>query len=279
MISTPDVLATVTDLRQSLVAHHPSPIVLVPTMGALHDGHLSLVRLAQQVKDATVVVSIFVNPLQFAKGEDLDAYPRTLASDVEKLTALGVDYVFAPSPREVYPNGVRTTVQPGGAADILEGASRPGHFAGVLTVVNKLFMMTGCTHAVFGEKDYQQLTLIKQMVADLNIPVEIISAPTVREKSGLAMSSRNTYLSEAEAQAATVLSAALLAGAQHQSVTAITQTARALIDAHPDITLDYLELCGTDLGEVVVGTNRLLVAAKVGATRLIDNIEVEVTEL
>ena len=278
-MSAPQVITTVSSLRKALADHHDRPIVLVPTMGALHAGHLSLVRQGQQIPHAVIVVSIFVNPLQFGAGEDLDAYPRTWTEDVEKLAAHNVDFVFAPSPREVYPLGARTTVQPGPGAELLEGAARPGHFAGVLTVVNKLFMMTGCTHAVFGEKDYQQLVVIRQMVADLNTPVTLIAAPTVREDSGLAMSSRNTYLSAAEANSAAVLSQALVAGAQHSNAHQIIAAARSLIDAHSDIELDYLVLRAADLSEPTVGTCRLLVAARVGGVRLIDNIEVVVDSI
>ena len=278
-MSAPQVITTVSSLREALAQHHDRPIVLVPTMGALHAGHLSLVRQGKHIPHAVVVVSIFVNPLQFGAGEDLDAYPRTLTEDVEKLAAHNVDFVFAPSPREVYPLGARTTVQPGPVAELLEGAARPGHFAGVLTVVNKLFMMTGCTHAVFGEKDYQQLVVIRQMVADLNTPVTLIAAPTVREDSGLAMSSRNTYLSAAEANSAAVLSQALVAGAQHSNAHQIIAAARSLIDAHSDIELDYLVLRAADLSEPTVGTCRLLVAARVGGVRLIDNIEVVVDSI
>src|SRR5699024_1698742 len=153
-------------------------VVLVPTMGALHDGHLALVEAARRTPGSVVVVSIFVNPLQFGPGEDLDTYPRTLESDVEKLRAAGVDLVFAPSPADMYPDGPRTTVQPGPAGDILDGAERPGHFAGVLTVVAKLFGIVRPHRAYFGEKDYQQLVLIKQMVADLNLDVAVYGVPT-----------------------------------------------------------------------------------------------------
>lgn len=278
-MSAPQVITTVSSLRKALAPCRNRPIVLVPTMGALHAGHLSLVRAGQQVPNAVVVVSIFVNPLQFGASEDLDAYPRTLTEDVAKLAAHNVDFVFAPSPREVYPLGARTTVQPGPVAELLEGAARPGHFAGVLTVVNKLFMMTGCTHAVFGEKDYQQLVVIQQMVADLDIPVTLIAAPTVREDSGLAMSSRNTYLTAAQTHSAAVLSQALVAGAQHSDAHKIITAARSLIDAHSDIELDYLVLRAADLSEPTVGTCRLLVAARVGGVRLIDNIEVVVDSI
>ncbi|KAB1503061.1 pantoate--beta-alanine ligase [Corynebacterium sp. 320] len=253
------------------------PVVLVPTMGALHEGHVSLVRSAQRIPGALVVVSIFVNPLQFAEGEDLDAYPRTLEADVEKLKAVGVDAVFAPSPREMYPNGPRTTIHPGPVGSILEGAHRPTHFAGVLTVVNKLFTISNCNHAFFGEKDYQQLMVIQQMVTDLNMDVQIHGVPIVREANGLAMSSRNAYLSAEERELALTLSAALTAGSfvADKGAEAVLSTAREILDAQPQITVDYLELLGADLGEVPEqGDARLLVAARVGSTRLIDNVGV-----
>lgn len=254
------------------------PVVLVPTMGALHAGHISLVKAAQRIPGAVVIVSIFVNPLQFAEGEDLDAYPRTLEADVEKLRAAGADAVFAPSPREMYPNGPRTVIHPGQVGTILEGKTRPTHFAGVLTVVNKLFHITNCSHAIFGEKDYQQLIVIQQMVTDLNLDVQVIGAPIVRENDGLAMSSRNSYLSETERELALTLSAALTSGAYMagQGPDAVVAAARAVIDSVPEIELDYLELAGPQLGEVdPEGANRLLVAARVGATRLIDNIGID----
>ena len=255
------------------------PVVLVPTMGALHEGHLSLVRAAQSVPRALVVVSIFVNPLQFAEGDDLDAFPYTLEADVEKLRSVGVDAVFAPTPREMYPNGPRTTVNPGPAGEILEGTERPTHFAGVLTVVAKLLTITNASHAFFGEKDYQQLVLIQQMVTDLNLGVVVHGVPVVRESDGLAKSSRNIYLSDDERQLALTLSAALLAGAHaaEDGADAVLDTARAILDDAEGIELDYLALRGLDLGEAPeVGNARLLVAARVGATRLIDNVGVPV---
>lgn len=251
------------------------PVVLVPTMGALHEGHLALVRAAQQLPRALVVVSVFVNPLQFAEGEDLDGYPRTLESDVEKLTAAGVDAVFAPSPREMYPNGPRTTVQPGPAGAVLEGASRPTHFAGVLTVVSKLFHITNCDHAFFGEKDYQQLVLIQQMSTDLNLGVQIHGVPVVREADGLAKSSRNVYLSDEDRNAARALSAALLAGAHvaEDGAEKVLDVAGQVLETSPGLEVDYLEVRGLDLGEAPEkGDARLLVAARVGQTRLIDNV-------
>ncbi len=253
------------------------PVVLVPTMGALHEGHLELVRAAQSLPRAVVVVSIFVNPLQFGEGEDFDAYPRTLDDDVAKLKAIGCELVFAPTAREMYPNGFRSTVQPGTLADELEGATRPGHFAGALTVVNKLFNITNCTDAIFGEKDYQQLALMQQMVTDLNMPVQLHGVPVIREADGLAMSSRNRYLSDAERELAVTLSAALTAGAHvgDHGAEAVLSTARAVLDERPEVDVDYLELRGPGLGAAPEeGEARLLVAARVGTTRLIDNVGV-----
>lgn len=255
------------------------PVVLVPTMGALHEGHLALVRNAQRIPGALVVVSIFVNPLQFGEGEDLDAYPRTLDADVAKLKAAGVDAVFAPSVREMYPNGPRTTVRPGPVAEILEGRTRPIHFAGMLTVVQKLMHITHCSDAFFGEKDYQQLVLIQQMVTDLNLGVQVHGVPIVREADGLAKSSRNIYLAEAERELALTLSAALTAGAHvaEDGAEAVLSTAQAILASVPEIEVDYLELRGADLGDAPeTGDARLLVAAKIGDTRLIDNVGVPV---
>lgn len=253
------------------------PVVLVPTMGALHEGHLELVRAAQSLPRAVVVASIFVNPLQFGEGEDFEAYPRTLADDVAKLKAVGCELVFAPNAREMYPNGFRSTVQPGPLADELEGATRPGHFAGALTVVNKLFNITNCTDAIFGEKDYQQLALMQQMVTDLNMPVQLHGVPVIRETDGLAMSSRNRYLSAEERELAVTLSAALTAGAHvgDHGADAVLSTARAVLAERPEVDVDYLELRGPGLGPVPEeGEARLLVAARVGTTRLIDNVGV-----
>ena len=254
------------------------PVVLVPTMGALHAGHLQLVRVAKRIPGALVVVSIFVNPLQFAEGEDLDAYPRTLDADVELLRGEGADVVFAPSAREMYPNEFRTTVQAGALGTVLEGAFRPTHFTGVLTVVNKLFNIVGPTDAIFGEKDYQQLILIQQMVTDLNMGIRIHGVPIVREASGLAMSSRNRYLSEEEHEVALGLSAALTAGAHasESGADAVLAAARSVLAAVDGLDVDYLELRrASDLGEIsedkAAGDARLLIAARVGTTRLIDN--------
>ncbi|WP_132992939.1 pantoate--beta-alanine ligase [Gordonia zhaorongruii] len=254
-------------------------VVLVPTMGALHAGHLQLVRAAQQTGNTVVVVSVFVNPLQFGAGEDLDAYPRTLDADLELLREAGVGLVFAPTASAMYPNGPRTTVHPGPTGAILEGASRPTHFAGMLTVVGKLLHIATPDAAYFGEKDYQQLVLVNQMVNDMNMNVDIIGVPTVREADGLALSSRNRYLSEPEREMATTLSAALLAGthAAEGGRDAVLAAARAVLDTQPEIEVDYLELRGRGLEEPPeLGDGRLLVAARLGTTRLIDNVGVAI---
>ncbi|WP_280233386.1 pantoate--beta-alanine ligase [Nocardia cyriacigeorgica] len=249
---------------------------LVPTMGALHEGHLELVRRAKRT-NTVVIVSIFVNPLQFGAGEDLDKYPRTLDADVELLRAEGVDLVFAPSAADMYPEGPRTTVHPGPLGAELEGATRPTHFAGMLTVVAKLLQITRPSEAFFGEKDYQQLTLIRQMVRDLNFDIPIVAVPTVREADGLALSSRNRYLDPQQREAATALSAALLAGARAGGLGAegVLHAARAVLDAASGLDLDYLELRSSNLDLAPASGNaRLLIAAEVGATRLIDNMPV-----
>lgn len=253
-------------------------VALVPTMGALHAGHVELVRQAK-LRGAVVVVSIFVNPLQFAAGEDLDAYPRTLDADLALLRREGVELVFAPSASAMYPAGQRTMVHPGPLGCELEGASRPTHFAGMLTVVAKLLQIVSPNTAWFGEKDYQQLTLIRQMVRDLNFDVEIRGVPSVREQDGLALSSRNRYLDDDQRTAAATLSAALVAGAHAAAggAEAILATAREVLAATPELTVDYLVVRGVDLGPAPErGDGRLLVAARVGTTRLIDNVGVAV---
>ncbi|MEV3963633.1 pantoate--beta-alanine ligase [Nocardia sp. NPDC050193] len=249
----------------------------VPTMGALHEGHLELVRRAKRTNQI-VVVSVFVNPLQFGAGEDLDSYPRTLDADVELLRGEGVALVFAPSAADMYPEGPRTTVLPGPVGADLEGASRPTHFAGMLTVVAKLLQIVHPHEAFFGEKDYQQLTLIRQMVRDLDFDVKIVAVPTVRESDGLALSSRNRYLDPVQRELATTLSAALLAGARSGAAgaDAVLEAAHAVLAAVPEVELDYLELRAADLGPAPESGNaRLLIAARVGPTRLIDNAPVQ----
>ncbi|MFE2757328.1 pantoate--beta-alanine ligase [Actinosynnema sp. NPDC059335] len=252
-------------------------IALVPTMGALHEGHRKLIREAHVMQNTVVVVSLFVNPTQFGPNEDFDRYPRSFEADVDVCREERVGLVFAPSVEDMYPPGSTITVDPGPLGDELEGRARPGHFAGVLSVVAKLFNIVQPTYAVFGEKDYQQLTLIHRMARDLNFPLDVVGVPTVREPDGLALSSRNRYLSEEERSAATALSAALVAGAyvSGQGADAVLRAARDTLAAAPGVDLDYLELRAPDLGPAPEnGDARLLVAARVGSTRLIDNAAV-----
>ncbi|MCW2519540.1 MAG: panC [Mycobacterium sp.] len=254
-------------------------VVLVPTMGALHDGHLALVRTARRVPGAVVVVSIFVNPLQFGAGEDLEAYPRTLDDDLAALRGEGVEIVFAPTAAQMYPHGQRTTVRPGPLGAELEGGSRPTHFAGMLTVVLKLLQIVRPDRAYFGEKDYQQLVLVRQMSDDLDLDVQIVGVPILREADGLAMSSRNRYLDEVDREQAGALSAALLAGmyAASRGVSEALDAARGVLDEVPAIEVDYLEVRDPWLGPAPAeGPARLLVAARLGRTRLLDNIAIDV---
>ncbi|WP_433345144.1 pantoate--beta-alanine ligase [Micromonospora sp. CA-111912] len=250
---------------------------VVMTMGALHSGHETLLRAARERADH-VLVTIFVNPLQFGPSEDFDRYPRTLATDLDACQRAGADLVFAPDREEMYPDGEpRVRVNPGLLGDDLEGLSRPGFFHGVLTVVLKLFQLTRPDLAFFGEKDYQQLTLVRRMARDFDVPVEVVGVPTVREPDGLALSSRNRYLSAQEREAALSLSAALRAGAD--AADRGLDAGAVLAEAHgafgsgaAGARLDYLVLTDPDLEPgPVAGPARLLVAAWVGATRLIDN--------
>lgn len=261
------------------------PIVLVPTMGALHEGHASLIRLArQQAPEGQIVVSVFVNPMQFGPTEDLDRYPRTLDDDLELCGREGADVIFAPSVAEVYPGSEsdmvppQVTVDPGELADVLEGAVRPGHFQGVLTVVAKLLGLVRPDVAVFGEKDYQQLTLVRRMVTDLCLAVEVIGAETQREPDGLALSSRNRFLDADQREVAGALSRALRAAQENAtSPEAARSAARRVLDAEAGLVLDYLVITDPGLGSLpdqpAPGTRgRVLIAAHVGATRLIDNM-------
>ena len=271
----------VSDVSRAL-RHTGRRVMLVPTMGALHEGHLALVRVAKRVPGAVVVVSIFGNPLQFGPREDLDAYPRTLDADLEMLRDEGVEIVFTPTPAAMYPDGPRTTVHPGPLGAELEGASRPTHFAGMLTVVLKLIQIVRPDRVFFGEKDYQQLVLVRQMVDDLNVDVKIVGVPIVREADGLAMSSRNRYLSPEEREQASALSSALLAGmyAAGSGPGAVLDAARAVLDEVPAIASEYLELRGPWLEPApAVGPARLLVAARLGRTRLLDNIAIDLPDV
>ncbi len=259
------------------------PVSVVMTMGALHAGHAALIRTAARY--GTVLVTIFVNPLQFGPTEDLERYPRTLGADLELCAEAGAGLVFAPTPDVMYPNGdPKVRVDPGPGGCVLEGASRPGHFGGVLTVVAKLLNLTRPDYAFFGEKDFQQLTLIRQMVTDLDMPVEIIGVPTWRDENGLAMSSRNRYLAPEQGETALTLSRALVAGAAAGPLgrDAVLQAAREVLLAREDLTIDRLDLVDpltlAEATDETTGPVRLLVAAilpgPAGPIRLIDNIEV-----
>ena len=249
------------------------PVAVVMTMGALHAGHAALLRLAR-ARAATVITTIFVNPLQFGPHEDFDKYPRTLSADLDVCAAEDVDVVFAPTASVMYPNGApNTRVNPGPLGEILEGASRPGFFHGVLTVVLKLLNVTRPDVVFFGEKDYQQVALVRQMVLDLDLDIEVVGVPTVREPDGLALSSRNRYLSGSERTTSLALAAALRAGAEaavHGPAAVETAARREL--AIPGIALDYAVVTAPDLGPApAAGAGRLLLAARIGRTRLIDN--------
>ncbi|HEY4461907.1 MAG TPA: pantoate--beta-alanine ligase [Streptosporangiaceae bacterium] len=263
-----------------------APVVLVPTMGALHSGHRALLRQAAQMAGpgGAVVVSIFVNPRQFGPGEDLDRYPRSLDADLALCGHEGVAAVFAPATAEMYPAEQTVTVDPGPMGQVLEGEFRPGFFGGVLTVVLKLFELARPDIAVFGEKDAQQLALVRRMAADLNLGVRIASVPTVRDPDGLATSSRNRYLSDTERSVALVLPAALEAGRARaaEGPLAVTDAARNRLEmAARELTVDYLALVDPVTFQPVkpgfTGTAVLAVAARVGTTRLIDNARIDVT--
>jgi pantoate--beta-alanine ligase len=283
-MTAPDVASSRRELVDLLaVARKEGALVaLVPTMGALHAGHASLMARAREEvgPEGRVVVSIFVNPLQFAPGEDLDRYPRTFAADLDVCGREGVDVVFAPGVEDVYPGGdPEVTVDPGPLADVLEGEVRPGHFRGVLTVVAKLFGLVRPDVAVFGEKDYQQLVLVRRMVADLCLPLTVVGADTRREADGLALSSRNRYLSVDERRASVALSRALQAAAARApyGLPAARRAAMAVLRSEPGLEVDYLAITDPDLRplEPYAATDRdarVLVAARLGTTRLIDNL-------
>ncbi|WOP17524.1 pantoate--beta-alanine ligase [Raineyella sp. LH-20] len=254
---------------------------LVPTMGFLHEGHLSLVRRAREENDATVV-SIFVNPTQFGPSEDLEAYPRDLDHDLALLDGAGVDLVWTPQVEDVYPAGFDTYVTPGGVADVLEGARRPGHFRGVATIISILFHLCAPDRAYFGQKDAQQVAVIRQLVRDLGLPVEIVACPIVREPDGLAMSSRNTYLAAADRPAALVLSRALQAAGRawadgEGDAEALRTILRDVITAEPRAVVDYVSVADprtlAELTAVDPAVGALAsLAVRVGAPRLIDNL-------
>jgi pantoate--beta-alanine ligase len=281
-MTLPRIARTIAELHEVIRhwQHAGESHVLIPTMGALHDGHLALVQLGRSHAHHTVA-SIFVNPAQFAANEDLSRYPRDEAGDRAKLASVGCDLVWAPEPAEMYPHGFATRIVPAGAALGLEGDFRPDFFSGVATVCCKLFSQVLPTVAIFGEKDYQQLCVVKQMVRDLNLPVAILGAPTIREPDGLAMSSRNRYLSQEERQLAPALYEAL------QTVAAAARSSgdvdAAISEANRVLTwkgfkVDYLVLRAAETlsRPVLVQSNplRVLLAARLGTTRLIDNVPV-----
>jgi pantoate--beta-alanine ligase len=275
----------IADLRAALDAERAAGrrVGFVPTMGYLHDGHASLIRQARARSDV-VVVSIFVNPLQFGAGEDLDAYPRDLGGDSRLAEANGADLLFTPAVDEMYPAPVQTTVSVAGVSEPLEGASRPTHFAGVATVVAKLFSIVGPCAAYFGEKDFQQLAVIRRMVSDLSMPVDVVGCPTRREPDGLAMSSRNVYLSADEREAAPVVQRALRAGAAsilagERDPAAVRSLMAGIIEAEPLARLDYAEVVDAasfTVPDPLAGSLRLLAAVRFGRARLIDNVGVTV---
>jgi pantoate--beta-alanine ligase len=276
--STRDELA---HYRSRVVAEaDDGAVAVVMTMGALHAGHAELIRRARK-RAQVVIVTDFLNPLQFAPGEDLDKYPRTFESDLTLCRAEGVDLLFAPTPDVVYPHDDRLVrVSAGPVGDVLEGDSRPGHFDGVVTVVAKLLHLTAPHLAYFGQKDAQQLWLIDRMVRDLDFPVEVVAVPTVRDDDGVALSSRNIYLSAADRVAARSLNLSLQAGVRacHSGARATRAASRELLNAEPGIQVDYLELVDplsfSEVRDDYRGEALLLVAAFVGRTRLIDNVRV-----
>jgi pantoate--beta-alanine ligase len=253
------------------------PVGAVLTMGALHEGHLGLLRTAREHVGTrgSVVMTLFVNPLQFGPGEDLERYPRTFEADLAAAEDAGVDLVFAPGVDDVYPHGSATiTVDPGDLGTVLEGTARPTHFRGVLTVVAKLLNLVQPTLTVFGEKDYQQLVLVRRMCSELELGVDVVGMPTVRDADGVALSSRNAYLTPAQRESATALSQALLAGQQAAAAgaAAALASARGLLEARPEVDVDYVVVTGPDLGPAPVqGSARMLVAARIGSIRLLDN--------
>jgi pantoate--beta-alanine ligase len=273
----PTLARTIAELDEALLPSRlaNAPVAHVPTMGALHAGHVSLLRQARGLGD-TLVASVFVNPSQFAAGDDFETYPRDLDADLASAAAAGVDVVFAPDAETIYPHGspLSITVDPGPVGVLYEGAMRPGHFRGVLTVVAVLFSLIRPAQAVFGEKDYQQLALVRHMVRDLRLGVQIVPGVTVRDPDGLALSSRNARLDAPDRSRATALARALRTGARSAAFGAdavIAAAAEVLADA--EVRPDYLALVDPDFGPApVTGEARLLVAADFAGTRLIDNV-------
>ena len=279
------ILRTLSDLRAATGGWHGAgeTIGVVPTMGALHDGHLSLVAAAKAACDR-VIVTIFVNPKQFNQGSDLDAYPRTEADDARKLERFAVDAVYAPDVTQIYPDGFCTNVSVAGMTDVLCGAHRPGHFDGVATVVTKLYTQTSADKAFFGEKDFQQLMVVKRLAKDLDIPVEVIGCPTIREEDGLAMSSRNLLLSDRARIKAPRLNEVMEEVADNlakgASFSDLQSDAVARLDAAGFTDVDYFELrscAGLRMLDRPTEPARLFAAAWLAGVRLIDNIDVPVS--
>ncbi len=274
------VVRSVPALRSAIAAFRPGRVALVPTMGALHAGHLALIARARDAGADHVVASIFVNPTQFGPTEDFDRYPRDETTDAVALVAAGADLLFAPDVAAVYPVGYATTVRVAGLGDVLDGAARPGHFDGVATVVTKLLIAAAPDLAVFGEKDWQQLAIIRRLVADLALPVEIVGAPIVRDADGLALSSRNAYLTIDERRRAVALPQSLATARDAirggAGVAATLATATAALVAAGFASPDYVALIDRELTSVttLVGATRLVAAARLGSTRLIDNLAV-----
>lgn len=275
-----EVVRTRDALLDARLRHGDGAVAAVLTMGALHEGHLALVSAARSRvgADGHVVATVFVNPLQFGAGEDLERYPRDLDADLQAADEAGVDLLFAPDVDEVYPDGEpMVTVDPGPLGQVWEGAARPGHFRGVLTVVAKLLNLVVPAATVFGEKDYQQLVLVRRMCAELEMGVEVVGVPTVRDADGLARSSRNAYLTAAQRGSALALSGALRAGqeAGPAGLQAVLEAAGKVLRAESGLDVDYLALTDPDLGPAPErGPGRLLVAGTVGSTRLLDNAPV-----
>jgi pantoate--beta-alanine ligase len=275
--------ATIADVRSVLDAERAADrrVGFVPTMGYLHEGHASLIRRARAETDV-VIVSIFVNPLQFGAGEDLDAYPRDLERDTRLAEAEGTDLLFTPPVGEMYPRPVLTTVSVAEVSAPLEGAARPTHFDGVATVVAKLFSIVGPCSAYFGEKDFQQVAVVRRMVADLSMPIDVVACPTVRERDGLALSSRNAYLTPEQRAAAHVVHRALKAGAAlimagERDPSVVRTLMAEIIEAEPLAELDYAEVVAADsftVPDPLAGHLRLLAAVRFGRARLIDNVGV-----
>jgi pantoate--beta-alanine ligase len=282
-----EIIRTIEWMKQTARAARTSGHVigLVPTMGALHQGHFSLVAAAK-ARCSPVIASIFVNPIQFGPTEDFAKYPRAFEKDCEELEKRGVDYLFAPTPEQMYPQGFSTCVTVEGLSTRLEGKARPGHFRGVATIVLKLLEIMQPSFAFFGRKDAQQERVLRAMAADLNVDAQIVACPIVREGDGLALSSRNAYLSSDDRQAAVNLSRALMAArkeiaAGEREVVRLVRVLRDVLARDPRVEVDYTEIVDADTFEPVMnlrGTCYVLLAAKVGMTRLIDNALVEQTE-